>query len=106
MIYANGSGVPRNADLALKFACEIEDEASAEQEARINHLLLLRQMSDLPVAPPFDLCDNITSGFMGAYCEGKRVDIGKRETAPRIQAVIDEATPAQRAAFDKLPQAG
>ena len=35
MLYANGQGVPRNYDLAIRFACEGDWTAEAEQELRI-----------------------------------------------------------------------
>jgi hypothetical protein len=38
MLYANGFGVPRNADIAMHYACDLEFIAKAEMEARIGHL--------------------------------------------------------------------
>lgn len=40
-IYANGIGVPRNLDIAMKFACEI-DGAPAEEEGWLAHLQKLK----------------------------------------------------------------
>ncbi|MEA5114496.1 MAG: hypothetical protein VB050_10760 [Geobacteraceae bacterium] len=64
MIYANGRGVKKDADLAIKFACKL-DGAPAEMEYRIQHLLDLKKSKG---EKPFDLCDDITSGYMQGFC--------------------------------------
>src|SRR5471032_2984865 len=66
MLYANGFGVPRDVDLALHYACQLE-AAKAEMEARVAHLAAARGI-DRPFAQPFDQCDDITSGYMEAVC--------------------------------------
>ena len=67
MIYANGYGVKKDADLAIKFACKL-DGAPAEMEYRIQHLLDLKKSGG---GKPFDLCDDITSGYMQGHCAGR-----------------------------------
>lgn len=99
MIYANGDEVARNIDLALKFACEIKDGAIAEQELRVAHLLTLVQE---PAEARFDLCDDITSGYMSGYCEARRADLAKQEQDHKTDALLAGATPAQQSAFDTL----
>jgi uncharacterized protein YecT (DUF1311 family) len=79
MIYANGMGVPRNLPLATKFACEAGG-AAAEIDGRIEHL---QQLASKPSPGRFDICDDITSGFMQGFCtrisadqaNGRRADM-------------------------------
>lgn len=77
MIYANGNGVKKNADLAIKFACKL-DGAPAEMEYRVQHLLDLKKSRG---GKPFDLCDDITSGYMQGHCAGRdqRFEDAKRK---------------------------
>lgn len=100
MIYANGQGVARNTDLAVKFACEITGGAVAEMEARVDHL---RNRSG---ERRFDLCDDITSGYMGGYCESKESDLADQERSRKIAAILANAPAAERTAFDELRKAG
>ena len=67
MLYANGHGVPRNYDLAIRFACENTWAAGAGLELRIGHLEQLRDTH--ASASNFDLCDDGMSGLMAAACE-------------------------------------
>jgi hypothetical protein len=66
MLYANGYGVARDAGRAIHYACRL-DTAKAEMEARISYLASAAAVHD---THPFDLCDHITSGRMGAVCAG------------------------------------
>ncbi len=64
MLYANGFGVARQPELALKYACGLGG-ARAEMSGRVDHLLALRSGAE---PAPFDLCDDITSGYMQGVC--------------------------------------
>lgn len=64
MIYANGQGVAKNIDLALKSACQVGG-AEAETAGRFDHLNKLRKVN---ARAPFDVCDDITSGEMQSVC--------------------------------------
>ena len=66
-IYANGQGVARNLDLATALACSIES-APAENDGRVLHLQALKSKSE---TKPFDICDDITSGFAGGWCRSR-----------------------------------
>ncbi|MGI4717117.1 MAG: lysozyme inhibitor LprI family protein [Janthinobacterium lividum] len=66
MIYANGLGVPRDYTLARKAACEAGG-APAEIEGRLAHLDEMEAGRAGP-APSIDICDDITSGYMGGWC--------------------------------------
>jgi uncharacterized protein YecT (DUF1311 family) len=64
MLYANGRGVAKDLDLATKFACSTES-AIAEMEGRVAHLAEMGRKRD---SKEFDLCDDITSGYMQGMC--------------------------------------
>lgn len=78
MIYANGQGVQRNLDLATKLACQIGG-APLEMGERVNHL---QELKSKPQTTLFDLCDDISSGFMQGQCALKEAKIAdaKRDT--------------------------
>ena len=67
MLYANGKGVPRDYDLAIRFACENPWAAEAEMESRVGHLEFLRDTHT--TTSDFDLCDDGTSGLTEGACE-------------------------------------
>jgi hypothetical protein len=69
MIYANGAGVPRNFDLAARFACAAGG-APAELEGRLGAIDELRRAT--ATKPVLDLCDHATSGYMGGACAEHR----------------------------------
>ena len=81
MIYANGKGVKKNVDFAVKFACKLEG-APAEMEYRIQHLLDLKSNKS---SKPFDLCDDITSGFMQGHCASR----DQRFTDAKLKRSLD-----------------
>ncbi|MDB4987530.1 MAG: hypothetical protein JWN04_2708 [Myxococcaceae bacterium] len=65
MIYANGLGVARNTNLATKLACD-EGGSDDEMASRIQRL---QQLSLGPDGPPFDVCQDASSGMMTGACE-------------------------------------
>lgn len=66
MLYASGMAVPRVDNQAIRFACELKSVARAEREFRIGHVEKLRATG--PATSNFDLCDDVTSGFMMGAC--------------------------------------
>ena len=62
MVYATGKGAKQDLRAATAVACRTS-HAPAERQARVRHLLALG-------SPPleFDLCDDVTSGFMQGAC--------------------------------------
>jgi hypothetical protein len=98
-IYANGSGVERNLDVAIHLACGVEG-APAESHGRVLHLAALKR--DGPGEEPFHFCDNITSGYAGGICaaHGARIQDAERETA--IAALTATWTAAEKEALAKL----
>jgi len=101
MLYANGYGVPADADRALYHACRL-DAAKAEMETRVAYLATRGVARD---AHPFDLCDHITSGRMGgvcAYIKETRTDRVRSARLDRFAAALP--APARRP-FAQLRQA-
>lgn len=98
MLHANGYGAPRDIDRAIHYACRL-DTAKAEMEGRVAHLASGAVALD---DQPFDLCDHITSGRMGAVCAaiGERRDDRIRKT--RLDRFAASLPPAARAPFARL----
>jgi uncharacterized protein YecT (DUF1311 family) len=97
MLYANGFGVQRDTDIALHYACKLEFIAKSEMEHRVEHLVSAKRTE-----APFDQCDDITSGYMGAICAGIREDQDKRVRDARMDSMSKKLTPAGRDAFARL----
>ena len=99
MLYANGDDVPRNYDLAFRFACEAADEGGQNNEERFGVLEALRD-NKLPEGTRFDLCDEQVSGAMGGYCEEITQKIAD---AKRAQAIAMLKAHLPQAAQFELP---
>ncbi|HVZ33589.1 MAG TPA: hypothetical protein VG963_14255, partial [Polyangiaceae bacterium] len=102
MTYANGQGVPRNFDLALRFACDVGG-APAELDGRVGRLVRARAAGALSEA--FDVCDDITSGFMQGICtaHGERLaDVGRQA---RLHAATSDLPQPELAALERAAQA-
>lgn len=99
MIYANGQGVTRNIPLAKRFACAVQG-APAELDGRLAHLDEMAKAR--AKAEPFDLCDDITSGYMMGFCASRGADAAKVDRDKRIAALSRNWSAADRAAFAKL----
>jgi uncharacterized protein YecT (DUF1311 family) len=100
MLYANGYGVARDTDRAIHHACILDFVAKAEMESRIAHLAE-RSKQD----KPFDLCDDITSGHMGAVCAARREAQDSRVRNLRLDRAARALPSASRAAFARLREA-
>jgi hypothetical protein len=103
MLYANGQGVPRNYDLAIRFACEQGWAAKAEQALRIGHLEYLRDSGSQ--ATKFDLCDDITSGRNQTTCAGIESRATDTKRAAKLAAITRSFAPAAQALFPALQKA-
>jgi hypothetical protein len=96
MLYANGLGVQRDAGIATHYACAMDHVAKAEMEGRIAHL------AAPPASAPFDQCDDITSGYMGAICAEIREDQDLRVRTARLDRIARTLAPPSRDAFATL----
>ena len=98
MLYANGMGVAKTPDMALKYACGV-DGAGAEMRGRVAHLLAMGK-SGGPVV--FDQCDDITSGFMQGVCTQISERQNKKARNRHIDALAQDWPPSQQAALRRL----
>jgi hypothetical protein len=103
MIYANGKGVPRNYDLAIRFACENSWAAEAEMAYRIGHLEHLRDARRQSKA--FDLCDDITSGLSDGFCTSIQTRTADAVRARKIDEILSGLPPSVKSAFPVLQAA-
>lgn len=96
-VYAIGKGAKRNIDVALKLACEVEG-APAEIAGRIAHLQSMKADPE----EDFDLCDDVTSGFMMGACAGhnEKVDQVKRQAL--LNGLTAKWSADERQAFQTL----
>jgi hypothetical protein len=101
MIYANGKGVERNVDLALKFACEMQGSPGD----LAGNIYELQRFRNAPVTTSFSVCDHSAGPHLYKSCAilGDRFD--KQERAHKISAITGQWTEKERKAFVPLQQA-
>lgn len=103
MLYANGKGVPRDYDLAIRFACENSWAAEVEMELRVGHLEFLRDTH--ATTSDFDLCDDGTSGLTEGACESVVQGFADAKRQKELNA-IGASWPSQvKQAFKALQEA-
>jgi len=100
MLYANGKGVQRDYELAIRFACEEPWSSVAEYGSRIGHLEYLRDTK--AQATDFDLCDDITSGLSQGICERVVARAADAERAVKIAAIAERLPAAAKALLPAL----
>lgn len=98
MLYANGFGVTRNINLAIYFACKVGG-APAEADSRVSHLENLKDDKENNV---FDLCDDITSGFMGGFCASIKEREDEQIRTKRLVEFGEKLTNSQKTLFNQL----
>ena len=103
MLYANGKGVRRNYDLAIRFACEQGWASEAEMEYRIGHLQHLRDTK--AESGTFDLCDDITSGLSQGICTSIQTRTADVSRSRKIDEIVDGLTVPAKGAFPPLQAA-
>jgi hypothetical protein len=101
MLYANGYGVSRNHELALKYACSMP-AAPAEMDARVAHLNERASHHDPAI---FDQCDDVTSSHMGGFCAAIQERLDNRERNSKVAAIVKGWPLAQQAVVAKLQAA-
>jgi hypothetical protein len=100
MLYANGKGVSRNYDLAIRFACENHWAAEAEMSNRIGHLEYLREAG--PQNTKFDLCDDITSGLSDGFCTRIQTRMADAVRSRKVNEILDRLPLSVKSAFPSL----
>ncbi|MDD5059000.1 MAG: DUF1311 domain-containing protein [Sideroxydans sp.] len=101
MLYANGFGVSKNVNLAIKYACKIGG-APAEVEIRVAHLANMADDSEDRI---FDLCDDITSGYMQGWCTSFEETQNTRERNVRLAVITGKMSQRQKESFGNLKNA-
>ncbi len=101
-IYANGVGAPRNFDIAMKFACEING-APAEEEGWIAHLQKLK--NENWQGEDFSPCDDITSGAAMGFCEAHDAKLADATRKAKLADITAHWPIAERKAFAALERA-
>jgi hypothetical protein len=102
-LYANGSGVRRDLDVAIHLACGIAGLAPAEYDARITHLAGLRGTQAR--GRDFHYCDDIRGGLPEGLCAAHRAALARPQREATLRALIARWTPEERAAFEPLRRA-
>jgi uncharacterized protein YecT (DUF1311 family) len=105
MIYANGKGVQRNLDLALHFVCADNGggAAPAELQGRVEHLQKLK--AEKSPDKDFDMCDDITSGYMMGFCSGIESTLKDKKMKKDLADLTAKWTPEQHKAYQQLQEA-
>lgn len=98
-IYANGKGVARNFDLAVKYAC-MSYHVPAERTAAIEKLLQYKKQN--AEVTDFHVCNHITSGFMAGHCSALKRQIASMPRREALDAMISTWPAARRDAWQKL----
>jgi uncharacterized protein YecT (DUF1311 family) len=102
MLYANGFGVQQDLDLCIRLACANVGFADAEIEGRIEHL---KQMRSGTSTKTFDLCDDITSGYMSGYCESIHSELTAVKRDAAVDSVLKRWPEKDRTAYQDLRKA-
>jgi uncharacterized protein YecT (DUF1311 family) len=101
MLYANGTGVMPNLNLATKYACTL-DSSAAEMKSRVAHLQRRARGLD---GGDFDLCDDVSTGSMHGYCAAVRERQHDKQRAEQLAAVVKTWTGQEQSAFDMVNKA-
>lgn len=108
MLYANGFGVQKNSRIALHYACQVPG-APAEVESRVSRLVARIASDDSGVAAKdsaiFDLCDDVTSGYLGGYCAQYHLEENEAEVQRWKKKYLEKLSPAARVRLVELEQA-
>jgi TPR repeat protein len=98
MLYANGQGVPRDLDRAIRAACEYRD-VSAERDGLLEAVFALKDdVSDEPV----DFCKYVTSGYNSFRCATYTSGATGAEDDARLEKARAGWTPAAVAAWQAV----
>ncbi len=103
MIYANGKGVERNLNLAIKFACRLNMVGAIEDKDRVMHLAKLKQ--EKWKGNNFSLCDDITSGFMEGHCADLEARFAQAKRGNKLTGLVGAWNEKDKSAFGALEKA-
>jgi uncharacterized protein YecT (DUF1311 family) len=101
MLYANGTGVSANLNLATRYACSL-DSSAAEMRARVAHLQRRAKGHDVA---DFDLCDDVSSGNMHGYCAAVRERQRDKQRAEQLAVVVKGWSAKEQLGFEMVNKA-
>lgn len=101
MIYANGYGVKRDLDMAIKLACAV-DSSPMDGAPRIDHLTSLKTK---PEKDPFDFCDDVSTTPMITICTYRDQSIEQSKRNAKINPLVSGWPKDHQVAFEKLQKA-
>jgi uncharacterized protein YecT (DUF1311 family) len=101
MLYANGTGVSSNLNLATRYACSVNSSA-AEMKSRVAHLQRRARGLD---GGDFDLCDDVSSGNMHGYCAAVRERQRDKQRAEQLAVVVKTWTGKEQSGFETVNKA-
>jgi len=103
-IYTNGDGVVQNIDFAENLACQQKDSvAPAEFSGRLAHLENIKKGLS---KERFDICDDITSGYMQGACVSRDKEFSAHKQDDHFEKnVLATFTKEQKNSFEKLRKA-
>jgi uncharacterized protein YecT (DUF1311 family) len=101
-IYANGVGAPRNFDIAMKLACELNG-APAEEEGWLAHLQKLK--NENWQGQDFSPCDDITSGAAMGFCEAHEAKLADATRKAKLAGTTAHWSSAEHKAFAAVEKA-
>jgi len=99
MLYANGYGVERNFDICIRISCGNLNAAPAEIDGRTQHLKNMAAGKDKGV---FDICDDITSGYMQGVCNSIGADKAKYQRQANMDKIVSSLPKEDTAAYRSL----
>jgi uncharacterized protein YecT (DUF1311 family) len=102
MLYANGFGVKRDINLCIRLACANVGSAPAEVDYRIQHL---KDMQTGKSKGIFDICDDITSGYMSGFCSSLQWEKEAIILKASINTIIKKWPQKDQHAYIKLRKA-
>jgi hypothetical protein len=101
MVYANGNGIDRNLDVALKLACEMQG-TPADLAGNIYEL---QRFKNARSAFKFDVCDHSAGRHLYNSCAVLQDRFDSVERAQKISAITKQWSEQDRKAFAPVQQA-
>ncbi len=102
MIYANGYGVAKNLNLALKFACEGDGAKSDDFARSVRHIQKMMAEKD---PGELSVCDDQLSSLMMTICMNIHFEKYERERKSKIDSLIASWPPRHQEEFKRLQAA-
>jgi uncharacterized protein YecT (DUF1311 family) len=99
MVYANGKGADRNLDLAIQYACKA-GFAPDEIEGRVMRLVEMKNKHWQ--GDNFDICDEVTSGYMMGVCADYQQKIASYKRQQQMAEITGQWNESDKKALQQL----